>query len=106
MSEHNMQELVESADARVGSHVHFEVVDEVRCRLVATQLAIGEKLDLTQSTTDGGKALAGTFVLMRTMFTHLVVAFQDLSVVFHRAKVAELVYVHPRRGTCQREYHS
>ena len=26
----------------------------------ATQLAIGEKLDLTQSTTDDGKALAGT----------------------------------------------
>ena len=44
-----------SSDARGGSHVHAKWLQdhtekEFQCRLVATQLAIGEGLDVTQST--------------------------------------------------------
>ena len=50
-----MHELVKNADARGGSHVRAKWwrgnrCDEVRCRLVATQLAIGVRLDVSQST--------------------------------------------------------
>ena len=51
--EHNMCEFAKSADARDGSHVyakrsHEQNGDVVRCRLAATQLAIGDSLDVTQ----------------------------------------------------------
>ena len=50
ISVHNM-----NADARGGCHAHAKWLqdhesDDVRCRLVATQLAIGERLEVTQST--------------------------------------------------------
>ena len=55
MQEHNMYDVVKNEDAKGGSHVHAKWLqdvkgEEVRCRLVATQLAIGERLDVTQST--------------------------------------------------------
>ena len=50
-----MCELVLNADARGGAHVHAEWFQDhkgvkVRCRLDATKLAMGERLDVTQST--------------------------------------------------------
>ena len=51
MSQHDMYELVQNADARGGAHVHTKLLqDEVGCRLVATQLAIGERVDVAQRT--------------------------------------------------------
>ena len=55
MSEHTIHMLVNSVDARGGSHVHAKRLQdpkgvEVRCRLVTTHQAIGERLDVTQST--------------------------------------------------------
>ena len=52
MSEDNMCDLVKNADARGGGHVRVRWLqdhkgDEVRCRLVAKQLAIGKRLDGT-----------------------------------------------------------
>ena len=54
MSDHNMYELVNNAGARGGSYFHAKWLqdhkgDEVRCRLVATPWAIGERLGDTQS---------------------------------------------------------
>ena len=58
--------LLNLRDARGGCHVRAEWLqdhkgDEVRCRLVATQLAIGEKGTSRRSTppSDGGNALVG-----------------------------------------------
>ena len=53
MDKHSMYELVKNADAH-GGYVHAKWLqdhkgDEVRSRLVATQLATGERLDVTQS---------------------------------------------------------
>ena len=55
MNEHSMYDHLKNADVIVGSYVHMKWLrdhegDEVRCRLVATQLAICERLDVTQST--------------------------------------------------------
>ena len=55
VNKHNMHEFVKNADASGGSHVDAKWLqdhkgDEIRCRLAATQLAIGETLDVTQST--------------------------------------------------------
>ena len=66
VNEHNMYELVKNANALGGSHVHAEWLqdhkgDEVRCRLVATQLTMGERLDVTQkcTTINAGMAVVG-----------------------------------------------
>ena len=56
MNDHSTNELVKHADARGGCRVHARIGckknmgDEVRRRLVATQRAIGESPDVTQST--------------------------------------------------------
>ena len=46
-------EILDSWKVEYGQDHHG---DEVRCRLVATQLANGERLDVTQSTPNVGKA--------------------------------------------------
>ena len=53
--------------ARSGPEVHAKWLlehnnDEVRCRLGATQLAIGERLVVTKYNRDGGKALVGDWL--------------------------------------------
>ena len=55
MSEQNMYELVKNTDACGGSYIHVKWFqghreDDVRCPPQATELATGERLDVTQST--------------------------------------------------------
>ena len=108
--EHNMCEFAKSADARDGSHVyakrsHEQNGDVVRSRLAATQLAIGDSLDVTHHR----PPLMMVRVLLATASRYVdeheahdrVHGFAEVSVVFYHAKVDKLVYVHPPRGTCQ-----
>ena len=78
--------------------------DEVRCRLVATQLAIGERLDVMQSTPPLMVArLFLAIVSLRVAENEgndWVFGFWDVSVAFYHTTIQELVYVHPQRGTC------
>ena len=106
VNEHNMYEFVKNADARCGSHVHAWLqdhsCDEVRCRLVAIQLDISDRLDVTQSTPP---FLVARFLLAIDS-KHVddkgdhdwVVGF---SVAIFHANMEELVFVHPPRGTCR-----
>ena len=107
--EHNMYEFAKSADARDGSHVyamrsHEQNGDVVRCRLAATQLAIGDSLDVTHHR----PPLMTARVLLATASLYVIEyeahdrvnGFGEVSVVFYHAKVDKLVYVHPPRGTC------
>ena len=93
MSEHNTYELVKNADALGGSHVHAKWLrdhkrDEIRCRLAATQLPIGERLDVTQSTPP-------------SMVARLLLAMTSLHADESEAHDSE---VHMPRGTRPRGY--
>ena len=65
---------------------------------------IGERLVVTQST----PPLMMARLSLATASLHAdqneahdwVIGFWDVSVAFHHAKIEELVYVHPPRGTC------
>ena len=109
MSEHNMYELVKTADARGGSRAHAKWLqdhmgDHVRCRLVATQLAIGEKLDVAQCSPP--LMVARLFLAIASLHVDeneardWCIGFGDVSVAFDYAKIEEVVYVHTPRGTC------
>ena len=109
INEHNNYEVVKNAVARGGSHVHAKWLqdhkgDEVRCRLLATQLAIGERPDVTQSTPPSmaARLLLSIVSCSRKRAWALVLSefFGDVPVAFHHAMMEELVYVHPPRGTC------
>ena len=63
--------------------------DEVGCRLVATQLAIGERLNVTQSTQP---------LVVARLLVAIVPPRVDENEV--HAKMEKLVHVHPRRCTC------
>ena len=109
VNDHNMYELAKNANARGGSHVHAKWLqdhkgDEVRCRLVATQLALGERLDVTQSTPPLMLAwllLAIVSLRVDENETHdRVIGLWNVPVALYHAKLEESVYVHGPRGTC------
>ena len=72
--------------------------DEVRCRLVAAHVALGERLDVTQSTPPLMVArlllTIASLLLDENEARDWVVGFWDVSLAFCRTKSEELVHVH------------
>ena len=105
MSQHNTHELVKKAETRDDSHVHATWLhglngDQNRWRMMATHLAMGERLDVTHSTTP----LMVARLVFAIEFLHVdkdevhdwIVGFGDVTVALYHDKKAKLVHVHPR----------